>query len=1331
MERSLLSRARGFQAAALLAAFLLAILAPALSGSALAADAAAPASAAHTRDWRLPVELAAGGSPVAGPTGASLRLVRMPRGTTAVEVSGARAPGDAGGVVRPVPASAARVKALMRLRGEPIALLLLDEPALRGALAAAGGPGASLAEGAALEIVLSATASAATGGSSTDAFADPLAIPAPGLIAPGELARLLAAPRNPDGSAPSGQGCYLIVTAPEFAETLAPLVSWKQQAGYTVRLYTTNETGTSADAIAAFVQNAYDTWPEPPLYLLLVGDTDRIPTFTLSGNVTDHPYSLVDGDDFLADLFVGRFSGKLAGEIAVQVAKTVGYESSPDTTGGAAWCSQALMVAGNYASTTPVSINRWFGRELAAIGYTRVDSVYWSSSPSHPWWTGRIPIRAALNRGASVVNYRGWAYGDIGWQPPEFLAADVPSLQNGWKLPVVFSIVCHTGNYGSPFEDCMGEAWLKAGTAAEPKGAVAFFGTAEHWSHSRWNDRMDIGVCEALCHQGLRRFGAIVTGAKLSLIEQFPTELWMTDAYADPEESVEYYNNTYNVLGDPSLLLWTAPPQPLAVTGLPATLPAGANAVSVAVRQARTDFPALGARIAFTQGDRLVGYAVVTGSAATDVQLADLADEPLLLTVTGENLHPYQAVIPVGAEAYALTCTGATVGGGGPLLPGKTLELTLQARNSGTSALTGATATIAADGWVTVIEGGTSFGALAPGAAGSALSPARIALPPQTENGMPFTLRVTPTIQGLARTATEVRLVASAPAYAVAGLGDGGDQVFNPGEEASLIVTLRNDGPVAAGTLTAALAAIDPASIEILDGAAGYPEIAPGASVANSTNPLRVRIPATAVPGTVIPLRLTLAASGGPEAWVSVALPIGQVDASVPSGPDAYGYYAYDSADIDFPGQAPVYDWVECSPLFAGTGERLTAIGDNRSAVVALPFTFQYYGRPYDSIRVSDNGWISFDLEDWYDIRNWNMPGKWGGACQVAPFWDNLDPTQPGSDGIYALHDAARGRFVIEWSRLRNWETEVSSSDTTDYWTDFHTFELILHDPDRYPTESGDGEIVFQYKQVVDNDFTRMYSTVGIEDHTEEIGLTYAYGSRYAEGAAPLSNGLAIKVTTEAPVYAPLAVSVFAARWSAGGSSVEIDWELPAATPLTGLALERASLAPLEPGVAGAAGETAGAFVRMHAEWLGPGCRAWVDADPALDRAAGYAYRLVGVDRFGKLRTLGETRVASAGEGGTVATELGVRLSGGSIAAGAIAFSVSAPASGAEELAIYDAAGRRVADLRAQLAGASSAERTVAWDGRDGSGRRAAAGLYWVRLRAAGQERTERFLLVR
>ena len=67
--------------------------------------------------------------------------------------------------------------------------------------------------------------------------------------------------------------------------------------------------------------------------------------------------------------------------------------------------------------------------------------------------------------------------------------------------------------------------------------------------------------------------------------------------------------------------------------------------------------------------------------------------------------------------------------------------------------------------------------------------------------------------------------------------------------------------------------------------------------------------------------------------------------------------------------------------------------------------------------------------------------------------------------------------------------------------------------------------------------------------------------------------------------------------------------------------------------------------------------------------------------------------------------------------------------SGKVQLGIYDVRGRLVEDL---VAGQLTAGRhEVIWDGRDRSGRNAAAGIYFVRMTAEGKAMTAKMVLAK
>jgi flagellar hook assembly protein FlgD len=71
-------------------------------------------------------------------------------------------------------------------------------------------------------------------------------------------------------------------------------------------------------------------------------------------------------------------------------------------------------------------------------------------------------------------------------------------------------------------------------------------------------------------------------------------------------------------------------------------------------------------------------------------------------------------------------------------------------------------------------------------------------------------------------------------------------------------------------------------------------------------------------------------------------------------------------------------------------------------------------------------------------------------------------------------------------------------------------------------------------------------------------------------------------------------------------------------------------------------------------------------------------------------------------------------------------FSWTMPRAGSVALTVLDLAGRHVATLEAGHREAGT--HRSRWDGRDAAGRRLAPALYLVRLAAAGEVRTQRFV---
>jgi len=1136
---------------------------------------------------------------------------------------------------------------------------------------------------------------------------------------------------GPKSLADPAGGSYVIVTAPQYAGALAPLVEWKRRKGWPVVMATTDETSTSNGGIQAWLREAYETWDTPPEYVLLVGDVDSVPSWSFSGNVTDLPYALLDGDDWFPDVMLGRFSVANLTECQAMVAKTVAYEKTPylDQTH---WFTRGLMVAGQFASTTPMHTVRFCGEQLASIGFDPIAEIYPDDFSDPENWgysdgnyivsplqnhlgygvrqnEGPQVIKAQLDAGASLVIYRGWAYGAAGWEPPHYTVDEIPSLANGAMTPVVMSFVCLNGDFAAP-EPCFGEVFTRTGGSVPEqfRGAVAFIGNGEHWSHTRYNDAMAISLAQRIVDPQLTTLGGLLNATKLRFLEHFPGHL---DDQGD-EDSVEFYFHIYNVLGDPELNYYRAVPTALDVTH-PTDLAVGTTQVTVDVAEAG-GAPLAGARVGVVQGDALLGRALTgAGGRAQIVLTAPIGSGPVHVTASHADRRPYQGQINAAAtgDFVALEDLGLDdAGGDGAPGAGEALALAPVFRNQGAAPSGAATVTLAADGPVAVTAASAALPAIPAGEAGQVGSPLALAVDAAAEDGS--LVRGSLTVEhGGAADVSGFELAVRAPDLQLTAVTAAGSTWLEPGTSAELALTLTNHGSVGTAGGTLDLALVPLAGASLAPASVSFGPVAPGASAA--CGPVTVTLAAGVAAGQDLVIQAQARCDDGPEQARHLAVSIGDGAVSEPTGPDGYGYYAYDSADYLYPDQRPVYRWREISTAFGGPGTRLPLDDDNYATdvTVDLPFTFRFYGQDFDRVRVSDNGWLSFhDSDDSYNFYNWPLPSTHGNGAVVAPFWDNLttapmespedDPVGLDSDGVYWFHDAAAGEFIVQWSRMRHYKTVVAEDESGPGVTDLKTFQTVLRDPQVHATPTGDGEILFHYREVVDNDYLRMYASVGIESPDETDGLQLTYDSVRTAGVLSFGPLRAVRLTTAPPERVPLAVTGLQ-RVQHGGQAT-VTWECRDGRPIQGwrlVALHDGGRRLLTDGV------------------LAAGVRSATVGAPAAAEI-----QLEAVLPHGVTVAAGTARSATA-----VALRLGAPRPNPTAGEASIAFAL--PRAGDVRLRVFDVRGRCVRTL---VDGQAAAGEAVAiWRGRDDRGRTLPDGVYFYRLEHAGQILTRKLLLVR
>jgi len=927
------------------------------------------------------------------------------------------------------------------------------------------------------------------------------------------------------------RGGYLIISPNNynFSDTIQTLARWKHLKGYQTVVTRSDEITPSGTPTYSQVYNyilaAYQNWDTPPDYIMIVGDMDqRIPDYSYSGYTSDHQYTTVDGGDYISDIFIARMSIDNITELRTAMQKVLRYEKDPYVAEPGYW-KRGLAVAGNIGAESPRTTVLWV-RDLAIEhGYTQVDSVFdWGSGAPNLG-----TISTAINNGLSYVSYRGWA-GSSGWYNPSWGTSNIGQLTNGWKMGIMASIVCGTGNYGADL--CFGEGWIRYGSPTAPKGGPCFYGCTDGGTHTAWNNPNMVGFFWALFEQDIYHFSQLMFMGKMKIFEAFPR-------YTGSGGYVNKYFNTYNCLGDPELAVRTEIPQQL-TANYPAQIPIGANFLTVNVGSAGE--PLESAYVNLVKGygvneEIFVGGYTDAGGSIT-LNFNNTIADTIFVTVTARDYIPHigfclSVAQPIALGADTLIISDDDSGGSsgnsdGRANPGETLELGIRLHNYGNSInATGVNGILtSANPGVTIINGNRSYPNINIG--NSALPTANfiIELSGDIPHGeyIPLNLAITANegnwSTNIALDIISIKAIAVQPSYP----GNPNNRL-DPGETSDLVITFENGGGLDGRQISGQLSCSD-SYITIVDGAGSFGNINIGQTGNNNGNPFRVSVGQEAYNGRNVNFTINFTADMSDMDDISFdrtfSLTIGSVNTFDPVGPDNYGYYMYDNTDMGYL-NAPNYNWAEINPNQGGSGTRVNMReNDDASELITLPFDVQYYGFTYRHMIVSTNGFAAFDTipydvsnNYWHNWDNWPIPDPCNARAQISPFWDDLESTGSPT-GIYTWHDQANGRFIIEWSGHRHARTLSPQ-----------TFEMIIYNADQHPTPTGDCEIVFQYNTVNNDDYSddysgpAAYSSVGFENWAQTDGLQYQYDNSYHPGAAVLQNGRAIKITTATGLSAP------------------------------------------------------------------------------------------------------------------------------------------------------------------------------------------------------------------
>lgn len=1091
---------------------------------------------------------------------------------------------------------------------------------------------------------------------------------------------------------------YVVVTHDDFYESVLPLAEWKHRAGHDVEVVTLSETGATASEIKGYLQNAYDTWENPPDYVLLVGDTEYLPV----SEASDDYYAKLSGDDYLVDVHIGRFSVDSVQDCDVVVGKTLAHERFPYVDDPAWFGAACLIVREDYDASDAIYFeDTWLAHELMVdAGFTQVDTLFRrnGAAASH--------VIAAVSEGRSFVNYRG--QGTYNWWMPFDCDPEDTNPQAG--LPIVMSATCGTGKFDADGYAC--EEWLRAGTPSEPGGAVAFCGSSLFDSPvAELRSAVNQGFYRAIFEEGARTLGEAFDAGRRNLYELH-------------DDEGEYAG--WNIQGDPALPIWTAAPR-LPEVSHPATVPNGPGTMLVTVEL--DGEPVEDALVCATAGDEVHSAAVTDSSGAVDLHVEPVAAETVHVTVTGRNLHPYEGHAVVTATRPHLIYSGhavddASQGNGDALAsPGEHVGLIITLDNVGPGEAVGVTAVLrSGDACVTLVDTLSEYGDIPGGASAACNPPFELSIASDCPGGRELGLVVvtsdtsgtvwTTEIPGLTVAAPALGLVATEASDPAPG-GDA-DGSVERGETASLELTLGNDGPIPLADVTATLASDDP-GVAVTSAVVTLDSLPAGGQA--TAGAFRISVSPTAPPGGILHFSVDVSGDAGTyehAQTIEFTLGLEGDAAGGPTGPDSYGYYAYDSGDT-LSGRAPVYDWVD----LAGTGTLIDEVTDADAATVTLPlpFTFTYYGTAYDEVSVCSNGFVSLGVEDYRFGDNSPIPDDHGPSAMVAPLWDDLDPSSAGD--VYQWYDGDGGRWICQFDSVARYLAPGTE-----------TFQIVLMDPDAHPTQSGDGDVVLQYGPLHETG----EATVGIENPSQTDGLQYLYDSVYDETAAPLVPGLAVRFTTEPPAPPELWLSIDSVTiddGAGGDGTADPGEQLDIIVSL------------LNRGAATASGVAATISTNDPDASIGDAHADIGDVPPGETRDNASSPFTVGVTASPADGTVDiEVTLTSDGYATSDIVSLTIDLSGDAGETGfllrqstpnpfrrntTIGFNLNRP--GRVSLDIFDLTGRKVATLMdaAMPAGPGS----VVWNGTGSGGESVPSGVYFCRLRSGSSERFRKLVRLR
>ncbi len=341
-----------------------------------------------------------------------------------------------------------------------------------------------------------------------------------------------------DWRSPANGADYVIITHDLFVNASNRLADHRRQSGLDVEVVNVTDVydefsggQIQRNAIADFIQYTYDNWQPAPAYVLLMGDATYDYRNIIGGgrpsyvpsqyyqarnrghSPSDYLYTLVDGDDLLPDLALGRLAVEGTEQADETVDRIIRYDTDPE---GGDWRSRVIYLANYHAKGSFTEPSDALARTYTEPFGLESVKIYNPDNTPVPNVTGQAFLNA-LNRGALLVNFAG--HGSANFM--QFVIGLIPDwgyaghINNGRKLPLVLALSCLNGMSVNPTVDSVGEVF----TRLEDGGAIAYISSSAI-SFVAQNDLLSDHMYRQIFEDGLLAFGPTLNAAKVAVLTE-------------------------------------------------------------------------------------------------------------------------------------------------------------------------------------------------------------------------------------------------------------------------------------------------------------------------------------------------------------------------------------------------------------------------------------------------------------------------------------------------------------------------------------------------------------------------------------------------------------------------------------------------------------------------------------------------------------------------------------------------------------------------------------------------------------------------------------------